>query len=188
MSQGINPFPDLNHTLTQNNIFSFEECCALINLSETVGFRDATIEGEWEGPRGFLVSNGRHNYRAAAEDFKLADALFHRLRRIVPETLNGKTVVGLNERLRFYRYTTGQKFAPHTDGYFMRSQSQRSLLTLIIYLNQDFAGGETFFLNSQTLIAPETGKVLLFAHQLWHEGLPVLSGTKYILRTDVIYH
>jgi prolyl 4-hydroxylase len=106
---------------------------------------------------------------------------------VVPEKLGDKSVVGLNERLRFYRYSPGQRFAAHTDGYFIRSETERSLLTLILYLNEEFTGGETFFLNSETRVAPQTGKVLVFAHQLWHEGLPVQSGTKYILRTDVIY-
>ena len=166
---------------------SKEECQALIDLSNTLGFADATIAGEWKAPRGFFVSNGRHNSRAAIDDFQLADALWQRVKRSVPEHLDGKAVVGLNERLRFYRYTSGQRFAAHTDGYFIRSISERSLLTLILYLNQDFTGGETFFLNSETLVAPQTGKALVFAHQLWHEGLPVQRGTKYILRTDVIY-
>lgn len=169
------------------NQISIDECQALIDLSNSLGFADATIEGQWRAPRGFFVSNGRHNSRAAIDDLQLADALWQRVKRIIPEEMNGKSVVGLNERLRFYRYTTEQRFAAHTDGYFIRSELERSLLTLILYLNDNFIGGETFFLNSETLVAPQTGKALVFAHQLWHEGLPVHSGTKYILRTDVIY-
>jgi hypothetical protein len=172
---------------TRASFISQEECKALIDLSNSLGFADATLEGKWKAPRGFFVSNGRHNSRAAIEDFELADALWQRVKRIVPKKIDDKSVIGLNERLRFYRYTSGQRFAAHLDGYFIRSEFERSLLTLILYLNEDFTGGETFFLNSETLVAPQTGKALVFAHQLWHEGLPVKSGTKYILRTDVIY-
>jgi hypothetical protein len=172
---------------TDGFFISSEECRALIDLSQAIGYADATIDGQWHGPRNFIVSDGRFNNRAAVEDIQLAEALWQRVRRIIPEQIDGKSVVGLNERLRFYRYTPGQRFAAHTDGFFIRSESERSLLTLILYLNEDYAGGETFFLASETLIAPQTGKALVFAHQLWHEGLPVESGTKYILRTDVIY-
>lgn len=172
---------------TRASFISQEECEALIDLSNALGFADATIEGEWNAPRGFFVSNGRHNSRTAIDDFELADALWQRVKGIVPKKIDNKSVVGLNERLRFYRYTSGQRFAAHTDGYFIRSEIERSLLTLILYLNEEFTGGETFFLNSETLVAPQTGKALVFAHQLWHAGLPVKSGTKYILRTDVIY-
>lgn len=50
--------------------------------------------------------------------------------------------VGLNERFRFYRYDVGQKFAPHTDGAYHSPTGARSLLTLLLYLNDDYTGGK----------------------------------------------
>jgi hypothetical protein len=41
--------------------------------------------------------------------------------------------------------TVGQKFAPHFDGFFRRSNGERSQLTFMVYLNADFTGGETKF-------------------------------------------
>jgi prolyl 4-hydroxylase len=173
--------------LTHPCIISPEECRALIRLSESLGFQAARIEGAWNGPRGFVVRAGRDNCRVAIEDVKLADALWQRVRRAVPDTIKQKSIIGLNERLRFYRYTAGQSFGLHRDGYYQRSESEQSLLTLILYLNHEYSGGETFFTDSASLIAPKTGKALLFPHQLWHEGRTVKEGQKYILRTDVIY-
>jgi prolyl 4-hydroxylase len=168
-------------------VISREECEVLIGLSESLGFQAARIEGAWNGPRGFVVQSGRDNCRAAVDDFKLAAALWRRVRRAVPERLNGKSAVGLNERLRFYRYEAGQSFGPHKDGFYKRSEAEQSLFTLILYLNEEYIGGETFFTDSETLIVPKAGKALLFPHQLWHEGRTVTDGRKYILRTDVMY-
>jgi prolyl 4-hydroxylase len=168
-------------------IISHEECQALISLSETIGFTYTPVVGALDGPRGFTIQNGRDNDRAAIEDFNLADALWRRVLHAIPRKIEGKTVVGLNERLRFYRYTPGQSFSPHTDGYFLRANGERSLLTLILYLNDDYTGGETRFFQPEKLIVPRRGQALLFSHGLWHEGLPVTSGCKYVLRTDVIY-
>jgi prolyl 4-hydroxylase len=168
-------------------IISREECRALIVLSENLGFHSAHIEGAWDGPCGFDVKAGRDNCRAAIDDFALAAALWRRVRRSIPEKIEHKSVVGLNERLRFYRYQAGQSFGPHRDGYYKRSDAEQSLLTLILYLNDDYTGGETFFTDSENLIVPNTGKALLFPHQLWHEGRMVKDGRKYILRTDVLY-
>ena len=168
-------------------IISQEECQALISLSENLGFHSAHIEGAWNGPRGFDVQYGRDNCRAAIDDFDLSAALWRRVRRAVPEKLEHKSVVGLNERLRFYRYEAGQSFGRHRDGYYKRSDTEQSLLTLILYLNEEYAGGETFFTDSESLIVPNAGMALLFPHQLWHEGRMVKAGCKYILRTDVIY-
>ena len=36
-------------------------------------------------------------------------------------------------------------------------------------------------------IKPKQGQVLIFEHQQLHEGAPVLTGQKYVLRTDVMY-
>jgi prolyl 4-hydroxylase len=168
-------------------IISREECAALISLSENLGFQSARIKGIWNGPRGFFVQSGRDNCRVAIDDIELAAALWHRVRRAVPEKIAHKSVIGLNERLRFYRYEAGQSFGIHRDGYYKRSDAEQSLLTLILYLNEEYTGGETFFTDSENLIVPNVGKALLFPHQLWHEGRMVKDGRKYILRTDVLY-
>jgi predicted 2-oxoglutarate/Fe(II)-dependent dioxygenase YbiX len=178
---------EIQSPLTHPCIISPEECQSLIDLSESLGFQPARIEGAWNGPRGFVVRNGRDNSRVAIDDCKLADALWQRVARMVPETINQNSVVGLNQRLRFYRYQPGQSFGLHRDGFYQRSQSERSRLTLILYLNDEYSGGETFFADSESLIAPRAGKAILFPHQLWHEGRTVKDGHKYILRTDVMY-
>jgi hypothetical protein len=94
-------------------------------------------------------------------------------------------VIGLNERFRFYRYDPGERFAPHTDGCFRRNNGQESLLTIMIYLNEGCEGGETNFGDVQ--IVPKAGMALIFDHYLLNEGAAVLSGRKYVLRSDVMY-
>ena len=60
-------------------------------------------------------------------------------------------------------------------------------MTLMVYLNADYAGGEKVFLDSEEVIVPQAGKALIFAPALWHTGRAVTRGRKYILRTDVMY-
>ena len=55
----------------------------------------------------------------------------------------------------------------------------------MIYLNDDFKGGETRF--NDLTVHPNTGKALLFIHEQKHESIPVEEGMKYVLRTDVMY-
>ena len=38
-----------------------------------------------------------------------------------------------------------------------------------------------------TTIKPKTGMALVFHHPLRHEGKEITSGTKYVLRTDIMY-
>ncbi|MCW7540824.1 hypothetical protein OOT46_23675 [Aquabacterium sp. A7-Y] len=36
-------------------------------------------------------------------------------------------------------------------------------------------------------MAPRAGSASLFVHETWHEGRSLQSGTKYVLRSDVLY-
>ena len=65
--------------------------------------------------------------------------------------------------------------------------------TSIIYLNDDFSGGETYFAKLDKTIKPETGKIVLWKNikenneideLMLHTGKSVLSKEKWIL---VIY-
>jgi hypothetical protein len=147
-----------------------------------------------------MAPNVRSNDRVILDDEERAADLWRRIADYVPVTIDRWTAIGLNERLRFYRYDPGQRFAPHRDGSYIRQNGECSRLTFMIYLNGGFEGGETRFylrhsylelFNSSAVpdvsVVPTTGIVLCFLHQLRHEGAPVISGRKYVLRSDVMY-
>ena len=129
----------------------------------------------------------RNNSRVTFDDEALADKLWPRLRDKTPSTLLGWSALGLNERFRGYIYAPGQRFAPHHDGVFQRSATERSMLSALIYLSGDCAGGETNLIDLEESIAPAPGRALLFQHLLLHEGAEVTAGKKHVLRTDVMY-
>jgi len=165
-----------------------DECASFVAISEQTGYEDATITTA----AGFVMAKDiRDNARLIRDDIALADRLWERARLFLPQQFAGWRAVGLNERFRFYRYDSGQKFAPHYDGHFRRSESELSKLTFMIYLNAGFIGGETRFYRDDrepnATVCPETGMALAFVHQQLHEGAPVISGRKYVLRTDVMY-
>ena len=164
------------------DILSPEECVDYIAISEGLGFGDAPIS---EAGGEIVRPEIRNNARVMIGDKKTAALLWDRIKAEVPAFLNGRQVRGVNERLRFYRYDPGQQFAPHEDGSFTRASGERSLLTLMVYLNEAFEGGETVF--NETKIKPQTGMALIFQHALMHEGAAVMSGRKYVLRSDVMY-
>jgi WD40 repeat protein/predicted 2-oxoglutarate/Fe(II)-dependent dioxygenase YbiX len=159
----------------------------------------------WAEARGFAPTGGaypatyRDNDRLVVDDPALAAALFVRLRPALPEVLvrGGATwaLDTLNPRLRACRYRDGQAFAVHRDGPWCPDDTRRTWLTVMLYLDDadSFAGGLTRFVDGPsgaatlTTIAPRRGAAVVFDHTLWHEGQPVTSGTKRVLRTDVLY-
>jgi prolyl 4-hydroxylase len=169
-----------------HDFLSAEECTAHIAATEALGYRDAPITTSF----GFQMRKDiRNNERVMFDDVDLADRLYERVRPLLPPTLGRSVLCGLNERFRFYRYTPGQRFAPHYDGCFTRDNGEESLLTFMVYLNDDFEGGTTNFLEEspRLMVKPERGMALLFNHWQLHEGAAVVSGQKYVLRTDVMY-
>jgi len=95
-------------------------------------------------------------------------------------------VSGFNEMFRIYKYSPGQQFKMHHDGSYIKNENEKSFYTFLIYLNNDFEGGETEFEHLFT-VAPKKGSALVFYHPLRHEGKTLISGQKYVLRTDVMY-
>ena len=167
------------------DVLTSQECKDWIELIKAKGTEPAPINTS----RGTqIVSHVRNNRRAMFDDPERANELFERVKETVPRDIHGMELVGVNERLRCYEYHAGQYFAPHLDGAFFRSDDERSWYTFMIYLNEGFEGGETVFLvEPETVITPRPGLALLFQHPIIHEGARVTAGTKYVVRTDLMY-
>jgi len=167
---------------TFDNVLSREECDEYIALTERLGYEGAPITT----PLGFAMRPEiRNNGRVILDDPERSNALWQRVRDLVPAFLQGRQAAGLNERFRFYRYDSGERFARHFDGPFRRPSGEESLLTFMVYLNDGFEGGETGFVD--VWVTPKAGMALIFRHDLLHEGAPVTRGRKYVLRSDVMY-
>jgi hypothetical protein len=125
-------------------------------------------------------------------------------------------ITRLNERLRFLKYTRGMYFREHCDGsYVTPDRKEISFITVHLYLNSEVSnteddavkcvqregwpvdqrplqGGSTRFhsMNLQRYldVFPQAGSCLVFQHRgLLHSGDDVVQGTKYTMRTDVMY-
>ena len=111
----------------------------------------------------------------------------------------------MNQCFKFSKYEEGYSFEAHIDGPWVPMKDESSVFTVVIYLNDDYEGGQTNFYNEpfeskfegkrgikndEDLVAtiqPKTGKMLVFNHESYHEGSKVLKGTKYIVRTEIMF-
>jgi predicted 2-oxoglutarate/Fe(II)-dependent dioxygenase YbiX len=171
--------PNYVHLVKQ--VLTPEECQDWLDRALAVGFDAAPIT-TLHGPE--MRPEIRNNTRVILDDPQAAVWLWQKVSPFV-WPLPGWQPISLNERLRYYQYEPGQYFAPHQDGSFVRSLNERSQVTVLLYLNEDFTGGETVVENE--VVIPETGMLLLFRHPLVHESKPLLSGRKYVLRSDIMY-
>lgn len=182
----------LNHLVFEVSDFRTPDFCdQIIAPANEIGFEAATITTE----RGTSVSQEiRNNDRVIFDDVGLAKVLWDKAKSLFSESFKGHRAVGVNERFRVYRYGPDQFFDWHQDGEYQAPSGQRSMFTMMIYLSEGCEGGGTSFADVFSpyifkgfTIAPKTGKALFFNHPLSHRGDPIITGEKFVLRTDVMF-
>ncbi|RIA93368.1 hypothetical protein C1645_762556 [Glomus cerebriforme] len=181
-----------------DNVCTPEECNSLIQLSENdpnSKYEDALLN--IGGGKQISAKDQRNNLRYIRDDYAISSEIFNRISHLLPLSWKWKNNTSfplscLNERLRFLKYRKGERFKPHMDGNYARDDgSEASFVTLQLYLNEGFQGGETTFLDwaleNKVPVIPKPGRALIFEHKLLHEGSEILDGIKYVIRTDIMY-
>ncbi|KAJ3558670.1 hypothetical protein NM688_g785 [Phlebia brevispora] len=190
--------------LVIDDLFTAEECKAFVRFMDKLPLEltPPPKKGEAE----------RVNHRISMTAPTFATRLFAVLAPHLPSfpypqsvkrsnTTSHRAPHSLNTNIRMYKYTAGQYFGPHYDDSVRDTVTgAKSEWTLLIYLTgtQDgVEGGETLFYKEQkgqpraTITPPLTrGTALLHRHGnecLLHEGSPILKGTKYVLRSDLMF-
>ena len=160
-----------------SNFLSDEECDELIRYVEEENlFQHSLVNNKGE----LETSTSRTSYTAFLTNRKSAtlNSIYSRVDNFLREE------GGIIEDLQVVRYAEGQEFKPHFDPKKTRDRKY----TMLIYLNDCFKGGETYFPELGIKITPKKGSMLCFRnrdsyHKIMplslHAGLPVYSGTKY---------
>ena len=205
--------PSHGYVCTLDGVLSPAECGALVSTAEALSFVPALLN---VGGEQVAAPNFRRSLRVNVDSVPFATQLWSRLSHAVPPELDGRRVVGLNERLRILKYgAVGDFFAPHQAGHFVvMDGASSSLLTVLLYLNEGYQGARTtFFLTKQAAmlrttadgggaagdaapgggsgggieVEPKTGSVAIQDQTIWHSVPPLVAGVKYVLRTEVMY-
>lgn len=141
------------------NAFSKEQCQQLI-----LNFRDKTISLK------DLDYSVYHRF-----DFRDKD---------LAEKFNVITKNKCSDRFFFTKYTEGGFIKSHQDGHVRIMRNSLSTHTVLLYLNNDYEGGELVIEDLNLTVKPNQGTVIVMDQTLNHYVNMVTKGEKYILRTD----
>ena len=175
--------------LVINKVFSEMECDNLINISEKKGYEQAglytnTIKGN------VIDTYVRNSDRCIIDDVTFAKILEKRLDCHIPKIYKGKKFVNVNHRFRFLKYDGSGHFIRHVDGQYSDKHSQ-SMITVLIYLNKEYKSGFTTIFPDEYSdgfsIIPDIGLVCLMDQTISHEVPELVSGIKYVIRTELMY-
>jgi hypothetical protein len=81
------------------------------------------------------------------------------------------------ESVNVNRYLPGQRYHVHADA---AGKSPR-VISALVYLNDDFTGGETEFVHFDERVTPQAGRLVIFPsnYAYAHAALPPTQGIKY---------
>lgn len=180
-----------------DNVFSLLECNTIINLSKNYLIKSTVM--------GNKINNVRTSHQTWLSDTDYNVKKFNiKLNELINKYSNTKLYYENTEKLQVVCYKTGQEYKPHYDvcnpfdninedktecKKDLKNIGSLRYATILVYLNDNFTGGETFFPNLNVKIKPKMGKVLIFYSldskkntnlDSLHGGLPVKSGIKWI--------
>jgi len=166
------------------------ECSYLVRVAKPE-FQPATVGH---------VSGGaqQHNQQirtcdVAAFPWIVEDLVVQAFNRRIAAASGTKAECG--EPLQVLRYRPGQQFKPHRD--CIEPGGNQRMLTMLVYLNEDYIGGETEFLKTGAKVKGSAGDAILFRNadsagnpdlDSLHAGLPVTSGVKLLASRWIRQH
>lgn len=165
------------------DMISREECRELIDYCEDACFSRSRIGLPAGAKRNDVVATKVRSSSSVV----LRDRDHPVLARLYAECAEREGVRTSDiESMQCVRYRRAQRFRPHFDG----GLGLPRLTTYLLYLNDGFSGGETYFPMLDQAVAPVAGSCLRFpscdreGRVQWaseHGGLPVTEGVKYAL-------
>jgi prolyl 4-hydroxylase len=158
--------------------FSAAECDFLILLAEPTYEPSLILDDDREIRDRIRTSDG------STLHWLIEDPATHALNRRLAALTGTRPEQG--EALQILRYRPGQEYKPHVD---WLGEDNPRVLTALVYLNDDYAGGETAFVETGLTVRGRRGDVLVFRSEApgggldplsKHAGLPVTAGAKYL--------
>lgn len=90
-----------------------------------------------------------------------------------------------NDVLSIKKWIPGSGMGPHADG---QDGDYNLGFTVVMYLNDDYEGGEISFPNHNVKIKPKAGSLIMFpaTKEFIHQVEPIISGTRYTSTASIL--
>lgn len=153
------------------------ELAKVLSLAENLEWIDALVGGRFVGMDEMAIALEPSIRDASLKKLKdLQEAIFPELKNYVADYINDDLVM---DSFALVKYTEGQFFKEHSDG----GEGVNRKLSIVIYLNDDYEGGEIYFRNQNLTMKPRAKSMVMFpsTDDFLHEAKPVISGTKYAI-------
>lgn len=151
-------------------IYELEGLIPNDDLSVVADYIRGIDDSEWfkKNSHGLFIEVGRDDIQ------QILDSYVARLGEVFDE----KPILPIR---RIARLTEGKSMGVHRDN----TSEPRCIRGAILYLNEDFSGGELYYREIGLSYKPRYGSVIVHNSGYLHEVLPVLDGTRYVATTFI---
>lgn len=164
-----------------DDFLSHSECDALVDLAEHSLGPSLVVHPD----SGELVRNTIRTSSAAAFPLMQEGPFLHAINRRI--AIASRSAWAQGEPTQILHYAVGEEYKLHSDA--LAAGNQR-IQTFLIYLTDDFGGGETYFPHRDLRLRLPKGHAICFSNvssdmrpspNAIHAGMPVTRGRKVIL-------
>jgi prolyl 4-hydroxylase len=167
---------------TFSAFLSHAECAYLMELALPRLQPSVVVHPE----TGALIRDPVRSATGTGFPFVAEDPVLHAINRRLARATASSYEQG--EPLQVLSYEPGQEYKLHSDA--LPQESNQRVATFLVYLNNDYLGGETSFPDLNLRVRGQTGDGLMFSNvdaqgrphpHCRHAGLPVTKGRKMLL-------
>jgi hypothetical protein len=143
-----------------------------------------SYNGAYRTSRSMVISHQHPDFGPCFTRFETALVKAFHTGAHAYKAYNPKLEITDDSGYELLRYHEGECFGLHVDSVVGRHEGFRQL-SAVLYLNDDYTGGETYFPRQEIKFKAQAGDLLLFPSNFCypHESLPVIKGTKYAVVT-----
>jgi predicted 2-oxoglutarate/Fe(II)-dependent dioxygenase YbiX len=181
------------------NFISAEDCKFLTNYADDKTAVDLSVfDAEKANQTGKLEWETDKNVRdtqSVEYDSAIADTFNKMIGHAVSNFINPYYDINLQsaEAVQYLKYGVGGHYSPHIDGEALWHNKETNTLewrknierdiSILVYLNNEYEGGELVFPNQHITLNPKAGMLVAFPsnHNFLHGVMPVTKGTRYAL-------
>lgn len=165
-----------------NQVWELSDFLSEFELSSLLSVAQGADESLWHSEEVPEYWRGKvlmavHIFR---EDEKLYDFLSNLDKKVEKIFSNAKSVLSISSVIR---YLPGRGMGVHMDN--VEDHDKDNVFGLVIYLNDDYEGGEIYYPDIDLEVKPKKNSVLIHYAGLSHGVRQVTSGTRYVVTSFV---
>lgn len=161
----------IDHVLTQDTGIS--------KWSDWTAYQSTYAFGKQKMIREHLFNKDHEAYTQCRDiEKQITDAILYASKDY--ESLHPGLDIGILCPMSISKYFVGSQMGKHTDTH---DDDEGKTISVVLYLNDDYTGGEIEFEDQGILVKPTAGSIIVFPSRkpYFHASKPVLSGEKYIV-------